>query len=292
MDVVLLTTFRASRKEPLAEVLARIHGAFLASGLGEPHVAFSFADAPLPGFTSSVDRVLKRLPELLCFESTHSAMPGIAPVRQISNVGASPAAGEMVVFSTLLTIAAGVPRSFPFHTISIHFLSPAFGVTFSAGPFGTRTPGVIVNDSWWVNGRARSVSAIISVEGDPAAKKLPPPPSAVAAVLAACGKPQKTTQIPLTDAGAAAPRPASLSPEVSRAVSEVISDYRRRFAEALERAAPPHDLPPALEALRIVSLGEKSGPRSRRWWPPSPRWVMTAGAIPGRSRFDDERRGT
>jgi hypothetical protein len=60
MLIAFFTTFHASKKEPLAELLERIHAAFIASGLGEPAIQFSFADAPVPGFASSVDRVLKR----------------------------------------------------------------------------------------------------------------------------------------------------------------------------------------------------------------------------------------
>ena len=128
IDVILLTTFRATRKDPLAGVLERIHAAFIASGLGEPEIAFAFADAPLPGFVSSVDRVLKRYPDLRRFECTHSALAGLPAVRQLSNRTGTPAAGEPLPFTTLATIAGGVPRSFPFHGISIHFKSPAFGV--------------------------------------------------------------------------------------------------------------------------------------------------------------------
>ena len=75
MNVALITTFAASRKEPLAEVLQRIHSAFLASGLETPEIAFAFAEGPLPGSVSSVDRVLKRHPSLRRFESTHSTLP-------------------------------------------------------------------------------------------------------------------------------------------------------------------------------------------------------------------------
>src|SRR5688572_11130882 len=126
MDVILLTTFRASRKDPLAGVLERIHAAFLESPLGEPEIVFAFADAPLPGFVSSVDRVLKRYPELKRFECTFSPLPAIPAVRQLSNRPGTPAAGQPLPFATLATIAGGVPRSFPFHNISIHFKSPAF----------------------------------------------------------------------------------------------------------------------------------------------------------------------
>ena len=78
MRVALLTTFVASRKEPLAEMLQRIYQAFSGAGLGEPAIRFNFGDTQLPGSVSSVDRVLKRHPELArfvtycCAYATHS----------------------------------------------------------------------------------------------------------------------------------------------------------------------------------------------------------------------------
>jgi hypothetical protein len=42
MRVALLTTFAASRKEPVAAVLERIHAAFLVSRLGDPALWFAF----------------------------------------------------------------------------------------------------------------------------------------------------------------------------------------------------------------------------------------------------------
>jgi hypothetical protein len=64
MQIALHTTFVASRKEPLAEVLQRIHAAIVATGAGEPAVWFNFADSPVAGGVSSVERVVKRFPQL------------------------------------------------------------------------------------------------------------------------------------------------------------------------------------------------------------------------------------
>ncbi len=172
-------------------------------------------------------------------------------------------AGESVPFSTLLAVAAGVPKSLPFHGVSIHFHSPAFGVQFPLGNLAPIDPGVMVTDSWWVNGRNRGVSALTSVDADPAGTKLPPLPERVAAVLAACGKIKSTVQVPLAagDAPTAPPQFARPSPEVAQAVSDVIRDYTTRLAEVVERAAPPHDLPPMLEALQSTSFAETTGPK-------------------------------
>src|SRR5262245_49387911 len=85
MHVALVITFHASRKDPLEETLERIHAGFLTSGLGEPSVQFALADGPLPGMVSSVDRVVKRYPDLQRFVSTASTMPTGPAVRMISN---------------------------------------------------------------------------------------------------------------------------------------------------------------------------------------------------------------
>jgi hypothetical protein len=276
MRVALLTTFVASRKEPLAEMLQRIYQAFSGAGLGEPVIRFNFGDTQLSSSASAVDRVLKRHPELARFVTTAVPTPLIPGARRITNDPLSPAAGEAVPFPTLHAIAAGVPRSFPFHDIAIHFHSPEFGELI---PAGTRSPemmcGVLASDSWWVNGRNRSLSACALVKADPASKKLPAPPAAVATVLSALGKARRTVQAPLLSAtsdAATGPVPgvrtpmgamiASANPEAARAVQAITADYRARLPEIVERAALPHLLPaPGEEAYRDVALGVTAGPK-------------------------------
>lgn len=269
MRVALLTTFKAGRKEPLAVLLERIHAAFLASGQGEPSLRFSFSDGPLPGFVSSVGRVLKRYPQLKRFVTASAALPFGPPLRQITNGPASPAAGESIEFATLLAIAAGVPRSFPFHNLTVQLHGAAFGEALQPDrPPGTMTPGVIVGDSWWVNGRVRSLSALTLVDADPDSKKLPPLRDSVAAVLAACGNIKRTVQAPFAASSepATAPQPAEINPvgpnpEAARAVRAIVQDCRTRFDEILDRAALRHDLPPASEALQSTPLGHTTGPK-------------------------------
>jgi len=275
MRVVLLTSFAASRKEPLATVMEQVHKAFLDAGLGEPVVRFNFGDAPTAGFVSSVDRVLKRHPELARFVTSAAPMPGIPGARRISNGPMSPAKGETVPFSTLHTIAAGVPRSFPFHSVVFHFYSAEFGeMTPTNVPTAEMLSGVLLTDSWWVNGRNRSLSASTVVEADPGGRKLPPLPEAVAAVLAACGKIKKTVQAPLAAASPAAPAApvpgvrlptgsviASADPEAARKVHAIVMDYRARLQEVIEQAALPHDLPVGKEEIEGASLDAVSGPK-------------------------------
>jgi hypothetical protein len=262
LQVAILTTFRANKKEPLAVLLERIHTAFTTSELGEPALQFSFSDAPVPGFVSSVDRVLKRHPDLRRFLSTASALPGGPAVQQLSN-GAATGQEEPVAFSALLAVAGGVPRSFPFHNVSIQFQAPAFGSGLPLrGQNSGVLPGIAVRDSWWVNGRERSVIALTGVEADPASRKLPAPSGPVAAVLAACGKAKSTVQVPFIESPA--PGAAQLSesnPEAALKVAAVVRDYRAAFSDALDRAALPHDLPPAAEALTATPFGQTAGPK-------------------------------
>jgi hypothetical protein len=232
-------------------MLERIHTAFLES-VGEPEQQFSFSDAPVDGFVSSVARVLKRYPKLERFASTAPVLPGSPPVRQISNGSGSAGAGESIDFATLLAVASGVPRSFPFHNLTIRFHSPAFGEPLPGSPAGVVTPGVTIGDSWWVNGRNRSLTAFTIVDADPAAKDLPPPSGAAATVIAACGKVKSTVQVPLS---------GMAQPDAAKEAGAIVQDYRTRYAEILERADLPHDLPPAADARKATGLGEATGPK-------------------------------
>ncbi len=135
MRVALLSTFAASRKEPLVAMMDRVHQGFVEAGL-QPFIRFNFADGGVVNF-SSVDRVLKRHPELERFVTEASPAPqlGIQGARRLSNGAQSKGANEAIPYETLQTIAAGVPRSFPFHHVSIHFHSSEFGELMAFGPF-------------------------------------------------------------------------------------------------------------------------------------------------------------
>jgi hypothetical protein len=263
MLLALHTSFTASRKEPLAEVVDRIHTAILAAGFGEPHIQFVFSDAPVAGGVSSVDRALKRMPQLERFSQRLAVSPGTYEMKALSNRPNPGETADSADFATLLEIARGVPRSFPFHVISLHFSVPAFSASTTLPSIqGGLAPGITVNDSWWVNGRNRSVSALTMIEADPSAKKLPKPPEPIATLLAACGKVKKTIQAPV--AMGAEPQQRSFdaaSPEIAQKIRAFVQDYRTRILEIIDRASLPHDLPPNQEARTTTSLGLTSGPR-------------------------------
>ena len=95
MQVALLTTFGVTKKEPLAVLLERIHSAFLAAGLGEPSILFTFSDAPVPGARSTIDRLLKKYPDFARLAGERTGIPNVPPIRQVSNRQDSPGAGEV-----------------------------------------------------------------------------------------------------------------------------------------------------------------------------------------------------
>lgn len=272
MRVALMTSFAASRKEPLLAMIDRVHQGFVDAGLAEPTIRFNFGDAQVGGGVSSVDRVLKRHPELSRFVTDAPPIPGLPGARRISNGPMSAGSGESIPYATIQAIAAGVPRSFPFHSVVLHFYSPEFGelVPTLAQPAGMMA-GIRISDSWWVNGRNRSLSAVTVVEAQPGEKKLPPHPPAVATVLAACGKARKTVQAPIAEKVEAGPVPAvriptgsviaSADPEKAKAVHEVVLRYRQQIPEIVERAGLPHDLPGPQEARQQFGPEISSGPK-------------------------------
>ncbi len=263
MRVALFTTYQASRKEPLVELLKRIHQAFVDSGLDCPPVRFSFTDAPVPGFTSVVERALKKYPKLEPFRCTRALLPGSAETAQISNCPGTPAAGRELDLFTLFAIALGVPRSLPFHHVMVHFHHPDFGEALPVHTLApAQTPGIIIGDSWWVNGRNRSLLSLSVVEAGPDSKNLSFPPGPVAEILAACGKAKETTQLPLPSLGTAATtmQAAQADPDITRRVGEAMIDYRNRLGEIIDQAKLPHDLPSSAEALKTL-VGVLSGPK-------------------------------
>jgi TPR repeat len=175
----------------------------------------------------------------------------------------SGAIGETVDFTNLLEIARGVPRSFPFHNVVLIFSVPAFSgrVTLNSTIHGGQLPGITVTDSWWVNARQRSLTALTIVEAEPTAKKLPAPPASLTAAFAACGKVKKTVQVPLVIGTSSRPTLDTASSEVAQAIRAVVHDYRTRMAEIIDRAQLPNDLPPNPEVAATEPVGVTVGPR-------------------------------
>ncbi len=272
MRVALITTFAASRKEPLVEMMNRVHQGFLDAGLGEPTIRFSLGDGLLGG-VSAVDRVLKRHSELERFlTQTDPKVAALVGARRITNQTDATRAVEAVPYSTLQSIASGVPRSYPFSNAAFHFYAPEFGepVPTPTSPVGMRT-GVSLVDSWWVNGRNRSLSACTVIEAALGDRKLPMPVNAVAKVMAACGKVRKTVQAPLAENPLPGSVPAvrlssgvaiaSSNPEAAVAVHQIANSYRERIPEIVLQARLPHDLPGQAEIPHELQSVTNAGPK-------------------------------
>ena len=255
MRVLLTTEFAVSRKEPLVEIYDRILAAFQTSAMGEATVRFSFADMPVSGSASSMDRVLQRFPVMQSLLSETQAMPPFPAMRRISNQGTE----TRVDAEILRAILAGVPRSFPFHEISLEFTGPDFGEGSHKNVLGEISPGITLGDCGWINGRIRSLNALTIAEADGKGKNLPPFPDRLAALFAALGKAKKMKQLPLREDH---PEPFQVAdPERLAAVRKVVETYRAALPQILERVAFPHELPPVEEARRTTGLGATTGPK-------------------------------
>jgi hypothetical protein len=255
MRVAMNHSLATSKKESLAELMGRIRQAFLDARLLEPAIRFSLMGEGRVEGHSPIDRVLKRHPEMKRFETFSAAMGG-PELRLLTNA----ASGETAEYSTILAIAAGVPRSYPFSAVVLHFHAPAFGERFIGLPkFGHSLPGVMVTDNRWVNGRHRALSVYTVVNADEGDKKLPPNPEPVDAVIKACGKVRRTDQVhQLAPDGRTIV--GSIPPAKVEAVKAIVADYRARIKEVVALADLPHSLPPAAE-IRLQNAGVIVGPR-------------------------------
>lgn len=252
MKVALNTVINASKKEPLAELADRVRQAFLDAGLSEPAVRFMLTDKPAGHSISVIDRVLKRHPQMERFLTDRKLM-GSSSVRALSNV----TTGDPAEYSMLQAILLGVPRSYPFPAVSLHFYTPDFGErTIGLPASGHSLPGVIITDNWWVTGRQRMLSAHTVVDVSETDSKLPPNPQTVDAVINACGKAKKTAQVRIPAPGGGLV--TSIPRENAEAVKAITDDYRARIREVVESAQLPHHLPPAAEAR---DSGVLAGPR-------------------------------
>jgi hypothetical protein len=255
MNVAVQLEFKADRKEPLGDLIRRVVAQFERTGL-QPHVVATFSDGP-GGIrkTSAVERALKKHPHLARFERNDVPLqiPGVLPTRRLSNSEST----DPFAVADILALADGVPRSLPFNGVAVHFAHADFGRA-SFLPGLSAPTGIAIGDSWWVNGRNRSLSALYGVEADAASKALPDPPAGIGAILAGLGKPRKKSQFVAPQAAPAPPTsaenagtaaPPAMTAEIARIVP-IVKKYRSAMPEFIERIGVPHDLPPAREALQ------------------------------------------
>ena len=240
LQVGVITDIQIDKEEHSSDLMRRVHASFVHSKLGDLSVRFTMVDG-LGKKTSSVERAIRRFPELKRFEYAARPWPQAELERQIGNDLRSPLCGELVEFPTLLEIVSRVPHSFPFFSVSIRLTHPAFGPEPHANTPRNLWPGVVIEDSWGITRRRVSLTAVAVVDADPASDAmlvLAPP---AAAVLYTCGKPKLTRQTLL---------PGQRS-DVADKVSAIAQDLKVRMEEVVRQARLPHafseevDQPPA-----------------------------------------------
>ena len=219
MNVVVQMEFKADRKEPLGDLVRRVAAQFVRTGL-EPEVVATFSDGPA-GIrpVSAVERAIRKHPHLARLERNDAPLPGagMPSMRRLTNGDPS----NPFPMADVLALADGVPRSLPFHAVSVHFGHAGFGRVVGLPEGLTTQTGITVGDSWWVNGRNRNLSAFYAVEGEATSTKLPDPPPAIAQILAGLGKPKQTAQF------VAPPAMASRATTVDSAGAAGASDIAR-----------------------------------------------------------------
>src|SRR5579864_4953337 len=179
MDVLIQYTYRASKKEPFGALLRRIHDGLHQASLPVSY-DFTFADPPVAGGVSAVDRAVKKFPQLAAMVTSES-LPGLLGVTQKAIGGSD----TDIPFHALAEVADGLPRSLPFHSATVRFTGPAFG-----GGETLPLTGIIAADSWWVNGRQRRLVACFILDVAESAPKTrgaataPAPDGPVAVFLA------------------------------------------------------------------------------------------------------------
>lgn len=263
MLVAVVQVLTASKSEPLAAALTRIYSAFHTAGLGEPLLQFTLVDAaPLSGLVnrvSAVARAVRRYPELEPFAGHAAPIVGrTGPIRSLSNLDAYGGVAP-VPFLLIEQIASGIPRALPFAAAHIRLSTPSFSVDperlipenrvrMSLSKLGVApdlihavAPGVTIQDTSRGGGRQRMIFAMTTTVADDADKRLPPPPAPVAALVAACGKPRRTLQQPISphEPTYVWGRPHPLPPDRLLAIQ---NDYRCRIKVMAE--AMPHEILP------------------------------------------------
>ena len=206
---------------------------------------------------SSVERAIRRFPELRRFDYTARPWPQAELERQLGNDLRSPFCGEPVDFPTLLEIVSGVPQSFPFFSVSVRLTHPAFGPEPHANTPQNLWPGMVIEDIWGITRRKVSLTAVAVVDADPASDAvliLAPP---AAAVLSTCGKPKLTRQMLL---------PGQRS-DVADKVSAIAQDLESRMKEVVRQARLPHAFSEEADHLPAKAAGTRKPALARAFQP-------------------------
>ena len=234
IQIALRTEFKLAKGAQTAELIDAVHATFLRVQLNSPVVRFTMEEG-VGHKTSSIERVLRRFPEMRQFDHVISRPwgPGgqAQEVRRIGNDIDSPVAGAPVDLSTLLEITAGIPKRYPVFSAAVRVTDPAFGNEPSANTGPLFWPGLTIVDQWGLSKRHIALSALAIVEADPASDVPPTPANSVAAVLDACGQHSRPKQIVLP----------GQDPNSVERIAVIARDVETCLGEIVRRARMPHD---------------------------------------------------
>ncbi len=234
IQIALSTEFKLAKEAQTIEIVGAVYAGFLQAQLNGPVVRFTMEEGTSHKM-SSIERVLKRFPEMKQFDHVISRPWGLGgqtqEARRIGNDADSPVVGASVEISTLLEITAGIPKRYPFFSAVVRVTDPAFGDEPSANTGRVLYPGLTIADRWGLSKRRTTLSALTIVEADPASDVPPTPAASVAAVLDACGQHSRPKQIVL-------PGQDSISTE---RVAAIARDLKTCLGEIVKRARMPHD---------------------------------------------------
>lgn len=248
MDVTITLEFKADRKEPRSDLVRRVADLFDRVA-AVPRLVASFSDGlGGAGHVSAVERAVKKCSHLARFEQSSGSI-GALGVPEARRLAFGEQEADAASLADILALATGVPRSLPFHGVTVRFSHPAFGES-GFGPGLAPPAGISIIDNWWVNGRNRALTALYS--GDVNAKHLPDPPAPLSQVLAGLGKPRKRAQFAPSNlrlrAAAAAHATERADVAAIAAVKPIVDKHRAGMRELVEQLNLPHDLPPAVDA--------------------------------------------
>lgn len=242
MRVLIDRQYKLDKKQPTGETLRAVAAAFVAAGMADLGVRLTASDLPVPGRASTAARALKRFPDLWPFVQRRTMPGAMQETMLLTNVGADGEARSDVPlpWETVLAIADGVPRSFPFQMFTVQFRPPEFGqVDWPGGVMQHLGPGIVVNDNWWISGRKRSLRATVLVEGNGG---LGEPDPRVSAALAHFGKPTSTEQTIVDTAPSGMTLPMSRLSPVHGDLAAIHARYRSDLSDVIARANMPHAL--------------------------------------------------
>jgi hypothetical protein len=224
--------YRVEKKDDPGAAVERIERAVAQSGSGTHHIAFLFLDAVLGRQKSALEYLAKCYPIFGDFRTSAKLLP----TRETPMI-----TGEGVPAETLLEVARGIPRRFPFGTATFAWRDVA-PLDFApelpapdnsvanlyariAGRFGM--PGIVLVSKWGVPKRSLDLTAVVRLNSENGARKKPELPQVTQALLDAIGRRKTDDVFAVPDADEA--------PAAKAAFSNVDDAFKRGHAMLMQR---------------------------------------------------------